>query len=34
MNELEDLLDLAKSEEQNKNKVLILGEVPFEWQNF
>ena len=30
MNELEDLLDLAKSEGQNVNKVLILGEVPSE----
>ena len=30
MNELEDLLDLAKIEGQNVNKVLILGEVPSE----
>ena len=30
MNELEDLLNLAKLEGQNANKVLILGEVPFD----
>jgi valyl-tRNA synthetase len=34
MNHLQELLELAKLEEENKNKVLILGEINLEMINF
>jgi valyl-tRNA synthetase len=33
MNELNELLKLAKTEGENKNKVMILGEIPAEMAN-
>ena len=33
MNELDELLKLAKTEGENKNKVIILGEIPSEMAN-